>query len=118
MARVKRGVASRKKKKKLLKRAKGFLHGRKSKIKRAREALLKAGQHAYRDRRRKKRDFRQLWQVQINAAVREHDLSYSKFINGLKKAKIELDRKVLAQIAQEEPKTFAAIVAKAKEKLK
>lgn len=118
MVRIKRGVMHVKRRKHLLEYTKGFRHRRKSSIKAAREAMLHAGQYAFRDRRKKKGEQRKLWQVQINAAVRMHNLSYSKFINGLKKAKIELDRKVLAQLANEYPKVFAEIVKLVKTKSK
>lgn len=108
--RVKRGTTHVKRRKNLLKITKGFRWGRKNLVKRAKEAAVKAGQHAYRDRKRKKRDFRRLWQIKINAAVREHGLSYSKFIDALKKANIELDRKILSELAAEYPKAFAKIV--------
>jgi len=114
MARVKRGMMVRKRHKNLLKKTKGFRHGRKNLVKMARQASLKAGQYAYRDRRVKKRTFRQLWIVQINAACRQNDIKYSIFMNGLKKSKIELDRKVLAQIAREEPEEFKKLVEKVK----
>jgi len=91
--------------------------GRKSKYRAAKEALLHAWSYAYRDRKRKKREFRKLWQVQINAAARELGLSYSKFISGLKKAKIELNRKILAQIAKVHPEVFKKIFEKVKEAL-
>ena len=103
-----------KRRKNLLKATKGFERGRKKLIKLAKTASIKAGANALRDRRAKKRTARALWQIQLNAAVREYGLSYSKFIAGLKKAKIDLDRKVLAQLAQKEPKTFAKIVEKIK----
>jgi len=114
MVRVKRGKTTHKKRKKLLKEAKGFKWARKSKYRAAKEALIHARKYAYRDRRRKKRDFRRLWQTQINAAVRNYDLSYSKFIHALKKKKIELDRKILAQMAKEQPKIFEKIVEEIK----
>ncbi|MFA6593656.1 MAG: 50S ribosomal protein L20 [Candidatus Buchananbacteria bacterium] len=114
MPRVKRGVMHAKRRKNLLKATKGFERGRKKLIKLAKTASIKAGANALRDRRAKKRTARALWQIQLNAAVREYGLSYSKFIAGLKKAKIDLDRKVLAQLAQKEPKTFAKIVEKIK----
>jgi len=114
MARVKRGVTSVRRRKKILKYTKGFKWGRKSKKRAAGEALLHAWTHAFRDRRVKKRTARALWQIQLNAAVRQHGLNYSKFINGLKKANIELDRKVLSQIAREYPEVFKAIVEKVK----
>lgn len=99
-----------KRRKNLLKRTKGYRWGRKSKITLAKVATHKAGQHAFAHRRDKKGDFRALWQVQLNAAVREHGLSYSKFIGLLKKAKVELDRKVMAQLAREYPAVFAKLV--------
>ena len=114
MPRVKRGVMHSKRRKNVLKQTKGFRWGRKKLIKVAKTAVLKAGSYAYRDRRAKKRTARALWQVQLNAAVREHGLSYSKFIAGLKKAKIEMDRKVLASLAQKHPAVFAKIVEKVK----
>jgi large subunit ribosomal protein L20 len=114
MVRVKRGKTARKRRKRLLKNAKGFRWGRKSKYRAAKEALLHARSHAYRDRRRKKRDFRKLWQTQINAACRKLGISYSKFIHGLKKNKIELDRKILAELSREHPKIFQKIVEKVK----
>ena len=103
-----------KKRRNLLKKAKGFKWGRKSKIKLARVAVLKAGVNAYRDRRLKKRNNRQLQQIRINAAVRTLDLSYSRFIHALKEAGVALDRKVLAEIAMRYPEVFKAIVAAAK----
>jgi len=108
--RVKRGKTHLKRRKRLLKQTRGYKWGRKKKIKLAKTAVLKAGVHAYRDRRRKKREFRRLWNIKINAGVREHGLSYSQFINKLNKSKIELDRKVLANLAEHEPKAFAEIV--------
>lgn len=114
MPRVKRGVMHSKRRKNLLKTTKGFKYGRKKLIKVATTAAMKAGANAYKDRRLKKRTTRALWQVQLNAAVREYDLSYSKFIAGLKAAKIELDRKVLAELAKKEPKVFAKIIEKVK----
>ncbi len=110
MPRVKRGLIHNKKRSALKKRTKGFGQGRKSLVKQAKTADTKAGMHAYRDRRRKKRDFRRLWQVRINAAVRMFDTSYSKFIGGLKKKDVALDRKVLSEIAEQEPKVFEKIV--------
>ena len=114
MARVKRGKAHLKKRKQLLKRAKGYKWGRKSKIKLAKTAVLKAGVYAYRDRRVKKRDFRRLWQIRINAACRLEGISYSRFINLLKKSKVKIDRKVLADLAMNNPEIFKAIVAEVK----
>lgn len=110
MTRVKRAVGARKKRKKTLKLTKGFKWGRKAKYKLAKDALRHALVYAYRDRRVKKRDFRRLWQIQINAACREHGLTYSRFLNGLKKNKIELDRKILADLAQKNPAVFLKIV--------
>ena len=114
MPRVKRGTMVRKRHSKILALTKGYRHGRNNLFKKAKEAFIKAGQHAYRDRRIKKRDFRRLWIVKINAAVRLHDMSYSKFIQGLVKADIGLDRKVLAQLAVEQPEEFTKIVEKVK----
>ena len=114
MARVKRGVTAHARHKKVLKKAKGY-YGARSRVYRvAFQAVIKAGQYAYRDRRQKKRDFRSLWIVRIKAAARECGLSYSRFINGLKKANIEVDRKVLADIAVFEKDAFSALVEKAK----
>jgi len=115
MPRVKRGKIALKRREKILKYTKGYKWGRKSKERAAKEALLHAWSHAYRDRRVKKRTARALWQIQLNAAVRQYGLTYSKFIYGLKKAKIELDRKVLSQIAREHPEVFKKIVEKTKE---
>ncbi|MDO8574988.1 MAG: 50S ribosomal protein L20 [bacterium] len=114
MPRVKRGKIALKRREKILKYTKGFKWGRKSKERAAKEALLHAWTHAYRDRRVKKRTARGLWQIQLNAAVREHGLNYSKFMHGLKKAKIELDRKVLSELAREHPEVFKEIINKTK----
>lgn len=114
MPRVKRGTQHVKRRKNLLARVKGFSWGRKSKIRLARPAMLKAGVYAFRDRRAKKRTFRNLWTIKINAAVRELGLSYSVFMANLKKANIALDRKVLAQLAEKNPNVFAKIVDAAK----
>ena len=108
--RVKRGKTHTKKRKKLLKKTKGYNWGRKNVYRLAKTAVTKAGASAYRDRKKKKSNKRALWQIKINAAVRPFGLSYSKFINLLKKNKIELDRKVLADLAENEPKVFEAIV--------
>jgi large subunit ribosomal protein L20 len=116
MARVKRGTTAHKRRKHLLKYAKGFRWGRKSKYRLAKEALMKAWSYAYRDRRAKKREKRKLWQTQINAACRQHGISYSKFMGALKKNKIELDRKVLAGLASEKPKVFEAIIKEVRDK--
>ena len=114
MTRVKRGTTAHKRRKRLLKYAKGFRWGRKSKYKAAKEALMHAWTYAYRDRRVKKREFRRLWQIQINAACQEMGISYNKFIFGLKEKKIELDRKVLSELAKEKPEIFKQIVEKVK----
>jgi len=114
MPRVKRGIQHLKRRKNLLARTKGYMWGRKSKIKLARIAVLKAGVNAYRDRRLRKRDMRAVWQVRINAAARENGLSYSRLIDALKKAGIVLDRKVLAAIGAQYPEVFKAVVAAAK----
>ena len=114
MVRVKRGKTAHKRRKHLLKHAKGFRWGRKSKYRLAKVAVMKALRYAWRDRRTKKREFRALWQTQINAACRKVGLSYSKFIHALKENKIELDRKILAQLAQDYPQIFSKIVEKVK----
>ena len=114
MARVKRGVIARRRHKKVLKQAKGY-YGARSRIFRvAKQAVIKAGQYAYRDRRQRKRQFRSLWITRINAASRANGLSYSRFINGLKKAEIALARRVLADLAVHDKDAFAAVVEKAK----
>ncbi len=110
MPRIKKGKTKRKHKKHILKYAKGYRFDRKSKLRAAREALFHAWTYAFRDRKRKKRDFRRLWQIQINAAVRQSGLSYSKFTNDLKKGKILLNRKVLANLAENNPEVFKKIV--------
>src|SRR5215469_15385760 len=114
MARVKRGVTAHAKHKKVLKAAKGYYGRRKNTIRVAKQAVEKAMQYQFRDRKRKKRTFRALWIQRINAAVREHGLTYGRFIDGLNKAGIEIDRKVLADLAVREPAAFEALVAKAK----
>ena len=114
MVRVKRGKIAHKKRKYLLKYVKGFRWGRKSKYRAAKQALLKAWSYAYRDRRAKKREFRALWQIQINAACRKYGLPYNKFIYGLKQKRVELDRKILAQLAQNHPEIFEKIVEEIK----
>ena len=113
MARVKRGVTSHAKHKKVLKQVKGQYGRRKNTIRVAKQALEKALQYAYRDRRNKKRDFKSLWIQRINAGVRAEGLTYSKFINGLNKSGIKLDRKILAEIAYDNPEAFKTIVKKA-----
>lgn len=114
MARVKRGTQHVKRRKSLMKKTKGMMWGRKSKIRLARPAMLKAGVNAYRDRRNKKRSFRRLWQVRINAAVRPLGMNYSTFIDGLHKAGIILDRKVLSILAKDYSSVLAQIVEKIK----
>ncbi|MBI1956945.1 MAG: 50S ribosomal protein L20 [Candidatus Niyogibacteria bacterium] len=114
MTRIKRGTISLKRRRKTLGYTKGFRHGAKSKERMARERLLHAWSHAFADRRKKKGDFRRLWNTRINAAVRAEGLSYSRFIAGLKKAKIELDRKILSEIAANHPDAFRKIVEAAK----
>ncbi|MCJ8268319.1 MAG: 50S ribosomal protein L20 [Psychrosphaera sp.] len=117
MPRVKRGLQARARHKKVLKQAKGY-YGARSRVYRvAVQAVTKAGQYAYRDRRQRKRQFRQLWIARINAAARTNGLSYSRFINGLKKASVEIDRKILADIAVYDKGAFTALVEKAKEGL-
>ena len=117
MARVKRGVVARERHKKVLKKAKGYYGARRKVFRVAKQAVIKAGQYAYRDRRQRKRQFRALWIARINAAARENGLSYSRLINGLKKAGIEIDRKVLADIAVHDKPAFAAIAEQAKASL-
>ncbi len=117
MARVKRGVVAKARHKKLLKKAKGY-YGARSKVYRvAKQAVIKAGQYAYRDRRQKKRVFRALWITRINAAARLNGLSYSRFINGLSKAGVEVDRKILADLAVHDADSFAALAEQAKAQL-
>lgn len=117
MARVKRGVVARARHKKTLDKAKGY-YGARSRVYRvAKQAVIKAAQYAFRDRRQRKRDFRALWIVRINAGVRAHDMSYSAFMNGLKKANIEIDRKVLADLAVHDKAAFTALVNQAKASL-
>ncbi|HEX5692410.1 MAG TPA: 50S ribosomal protein L20 [Roseiflexaceae bacterium] len=110
MARVKRGVMVRKRHNKLLKEAKGYQGSRSRRIRVARQTVLKALSYAYRDRRNRKRDFRRLWIIRINAAARQNGMSYSKFINGLKLAGINLDRKILADMAVRDPAAFSSVV--------
>ncbi|ARS54037.1 MULTISPECIES: 50S ribosomal protein L20 [Kushneria] len=114
MARVKRGVVARRRHKKILKQAKGYYGARSRTFRVAKQAVIKAGQYAYRDRRQRKRQFRALWIARINAAARTHGMSYSRFINGLKKAGIEIDRKILADLAVHEKQAFGSIVEQAK----
>lgn len=117
MARVKTGVVRHRRHKKVLKLARGFYSGRRKHFRKAKEQLERSLVYAYRDRRRKKRDFRRLWIIRINAACRLNGLSYSKFINGLKKSGIELDRKILADLAMNDAKAFAKIAETAKKAL-
>jgi large subunit ribosomal protein L20 len=114
MPRVKRGVTAHARHKKILDQAKGYYGRRKNVFRVAKQAVIKAGQYAYRDRRQKKREFRALWIVRINAAAREHGLSYSRFMNGLKKAQVAIDRKVLADLAVFDKAGFAALAEQAK----
>jgi large subunit ribosomal protein L20 len=117
MPRVKRGVTARARHKKVMEQAKGYYGRRKNVYRVAVQAVTKAGQYAYRDRRQRKRQFRQLWIARINAAARECGISYSRFINGLKRASIEIDRKVLADLAVFDKAAFAALAEKAKANL-
>jgi large subunit ribosomal protein L20 len=117
MARVKRGVMAGRRHKKILKKAKGYYNARRKIYRVAKQAVIKAGQYAFRDRRAKKRDFRALWIARINAGVRQHGLSYSRFINGLHKAGIAIDRKILADLAVHDAVAFGVIVEQAKAKL-
>jgi len=114
MSRVKRGVQAHARHKKVLNQAKGYTGARSRVYRVAKQAVIKAGQYAYRDRRQRKRQFRALWIVRINAAARQNGLSYSRFVDGLTKAGIELDRKVLAELAVSDAGTFAQLAEKAK----
>jgi len=118
MTRVRRGTKKKDRRKKILKLAKGYYGGRSKLYRTAKESVERALAFSYRDRRRKKRDFRSLWIVRINAAARLHELKYSTFMNGLKQAGIELDRKVLAELAVSNPEAFAELAIKAKDALK
>jgi large subunit ribosomal protein L20 len=117
MSRIKRGVTAHARHRKVLKQAKGYYGRRKNTFRIAKQAVEKAGQYAYRDRRARKRNFRSLWIQRINAACRELDFTYARFIDGLSKAGIEVDRKVLADIAVKEPEAFKALAEKAKSAL-
>ncbi len=117
MTRVKGGTISRARHKKVMKKAKGYFGSKHRLYKTAHEQVMHAGKYAYRDRRNRKRDFRKLWITRINAACRHNEISYSKFINGLSKAGIEINRKMLSEIAIDDPKTFTALVQKAKDAL-
>ena len=117
MPRATSAPARNKRKKKIFKVAKGYFGGRKNLYRTAKDAVEKGWQHAYRDRKKKKRTFRRLWITRINAAARENELSYSRFMNGLKQAGVELDRKVLADLAVHSPEAFTALADRAKERL-
>src|ERR671932_2187332 len=117
MARTARSVHARKKRKKVLEQAKGYRGTKKSSYKRAKEQVWKGGVYAYAGRKQRKRDFRALWIQRINAGVREHGLSYSRFVHGLRLAEIDLDRKILADLAATDPEAFGAIVAQARNAL-
>jgi large subunit ribosomal protein L20 len=114
MPRVKRGVAARRRKNRILRQAKGYTGGRGNLLKTAREAVERGWRYAYRDRKQRKRDFRGLWIARINAAAREHDISYSRLIHGLKQAGVEVDRKILAELALSDPKAFGELAELAK----
>src|SRR3989338_3533781 len=114
MTRVKRGVQKRARRKKVIKRAKGFVSHRKTNFRAANEALMHAGKHAYIGRKQRKRNFRRLWQMRINAGARDMDLSYSKLMGGLKKANVSLNRKMLSELAARFPEAFKQVVATAK----
>ena len=114
MARVKTGIVRRRRHKKILKMARGFFSGRRKHFRKAKEQLERSLVYAFRDRRQKKRDFRRLWITRINAACRLNDISYSRFINALNKANIDLDRKILADMAMNDPEAFATVVKQAK----
>lgn len=117
MARVKRAVHARKKRKKVLEMASGYYGAKSRNYRKAKEQLFKSLSYAYRDRKQKKREFRKLWIVRINAACRENGISYSNFIHGLKLANIDIDRKMLADLAVSDPQAFAELVEKAKESI-
>lgn len=117
MPRSTRAVARKKRKKKVLRHARGYFGGRKNLYKTAKDAVEKGWEHAYRDRKKKKRNFRRLWITRINAAARQNDISYSRFMNGLQRAGIELDRKALADLAIRSPDAFASLAERAKSAL-
>jgi large subunit ribosomal protein L20 len=117
MPRTKGAPARKDRKKKILKEAKGYFGGRKKLYRTAKDAVEKGWEHAYRDRKKKKRNFRRLWITRINAAARQHELSYSRFMNGLKRSGVELDRKALADLAVRDPQAFEALASQAKEAL-
>ncbi len=114
MPRVKRGVAARRRKNRILRQARGYYGARHGLLKTAREAVEKGWKYAYRDRKQRKRQFRNLWIARINAAAREHDISYSRLVGGLKRAGVEVDRKILAELAVRDPKAFADLAELAK----
>jgi large subunit ribosomal protein L20 len=117
MPRVKKSTSAQKRHRKVLSEAKGYWGQKKSSYRRAKEQLLKSGTYAYRDRRARKREFRRLWITRINAGAREHGMSYNQLIHGLKQARVEVDRKILADLAVREPEVFAQMAARAKEAL-
>jgi large subunit ribosomal protein L20 len=117
MARVKRSVHSKKKRRKVLGKAEGYRGSRSRSVRKANEQVMHSGNYAYRDRRARKGEFRRLWIVRINAACRENDISYSRFVAGLKAAEIEVDRKILADLAVHDPNAFAQLVQQAKDAL-
>ncbi len=117
MPRVKRGVAARKRRNRILSQAKGYYGARSRLLKTAREAVEKGWKYAYRDRKQRKRQFRALWITRINAGAREHGLSYSRFVHGLERAGVEVDRKILAQLAVSDPKAFGELAELAKSKV-
>ena len=117
MPRIKRGVAAKKRRNRILRQARGYYGARSRLLKTAREAVEKGWKYAYRDRKQRKRQFRALWITRINAAAREHGLSYSRFMNGLQQAGVEVDRKVLAQLAVSDPKAFGDLAELAKSKV-
>jgi large subunit ribosomal protein L20 len=117
MPRTTGSPARRDRKKKVLKQAKGYFGGRKNLYRTAKDAVEKGWEHAYRDRRKKKRNFRRLWITRINAAARQHEMSYSRFMNGLKESGVELDRKALADLAVRDPEAFGALAERAREAL-
>ncbi|HLR65421.1 MAG TPA: 50S ribosomal protein L20 [Pseudogracilibacillus sp.] len=118
MARVKGGTVTRKRRKRVLKLAKGYYGAKHSLFKNAKQQVMKSGNYAYRDRRQKKREFRKLWIARINAAARQHDLSYSQFMHGLKVAGVEVNRKMLSELAIHDEQAFAALVEQAKAAIK
>jgi len=117
MSRVKRSVTARKKRRKVLEQAKGYYKSKHASYRRAKEQVMRSGQYAYRDRRVRKREFRRLWIVRINAGAREHGLTYNQFMHGLQLAGVELDRKILAELAVNDPEYFAALVEQARQAL-